>query len=193
MSLGRIPLNDMLAQCSKKLVHVSDEEREKRISEINECDHLFIKLRDYDNNMGNNDLSIVECVHCGVTNKYYDLERVLAKYKKSLDYYVLTNYHYTNVKYDDATIESLMMDRLIQSHTKLNMISDKTLHTYHPGVLYKVAKIINPQASNEELFEIMQQLAEIETFEEKTKLNNIYDATDLIERYKKNYSHVKIK
>ena len=185
MSLRELPFNDIMAQCTKKLIKVSKEDEEKRINEIKNCNHLFVKLRDYNTSTYDNlDLSVVECVHCGVTNKYHDLERVMQKYRKSLDYYVLTHWHYTDVEYNEVTIESMMMDKIKDENKELNMISNEVLRSPHPGVLYKVAKMINKDAENEELFEIMKKLNQLETFEEKNKLNSVEEATDLIERYK---------
>lgn len=186
MSLRELPFNDMMAQCSKRLIKVSKEEEEKRINEINGCEHLFVKLRDYDTSYYDNlDLSVVECVHCGVTNKYRDLERVMQKYRRSLDYYVLTKWHYTNVEYNETTIETMMMNKIKDENNKLNMMSNEVLRSFHPGVLYQIAKSINPEADNTELFEVMKKLNELETFEERNKLNNLEDATSLIERYQK--------
>ena len=186
MSLRELPFNDMMAQVSKKLIKVSEEEEQKRINEIKSCNHLFVKLRDFDTSTYDGlDLSVVECVHCGVTNKYKELERVMKKYQRSLDFYVLTKLHYTNVQYNEQTIESKMMDEIKAENNELNMMSDDVIRTFHPGVLYKIAKIINPEAENAELFEIMQELNKLETTEEKNKLNNTFDATDLIRRYQK--------
>ena len=185
MSLRELPFNDMMAQVSKKLIKVSEEEKQKRINEIRNCEHLFVKLRDFDTSTYEGiDLSVVECVHCGVTNKYKDLERTMRKYQRSLEYYVLTKMHYTDVSYNDTTIESRLMDEIKGEHKELNMMSNSVIRTFHPGVLYRIANLIKPEASNEELFEIMQELNNLETPEEKTKLNSLFDATDLIERYK---------
>lgn len=186
MSLRELPFNDMMAQCSKRLIKISKEEEEKRINEINNCDHLFVKLRDYDTSYYDNlDLSVVECVHCGVTNKYRDLERVMQKYRRSLDYYVLTKWHYTNVEYNETTIETMMMNKIKDENQELNMMSNEVLRSFHPEVLYQIAKSINPEADNTELFEVMKKLNELETFEERNKLSNLEDATSLIERYQK--------
>ena len=185
MSLRELPFNDMMAQVSKKLIKVSQEEEEKRINEIRNCNHLFVKLRDFDTSTYEGlDLSVVECVHCGVTNKYKDLEYVMGKYRRSLDLYVLNKLHYTNVEYNETTIESRLMDEIKDRGVKLNMMSDNVIRTFHPGVLYQIAKMIYPEASNERLFEIMQELNKLETPEEKNKLNTLNDATDLILRYK---------
>ena len=183
MGLKQLPYNDMMAQFSKKLIKVTKEEEEKRINEISNCNHLFVKLREFNAEQNDNNLLIVECVHCGVTNKYCDLERVMSRYRRSLDYYVATNYHCINVEYMDNTIETRMMEEIKNSNTELNLMSDKILRSFHPGVLYRLAKMISPNADNDELFSIMQELNNIETFEEKNKLNNPSDATDLINRY----------
>ena len=186
MSLSNLPYNDMMAQCSKRLIKISKEEEEKRIHEIENCNHLFVKIRDYDTSQYDNaDLSVVECVRCGVTNKYENLERVMEKYRRSLDYYVLTNFHYTNIEYNDVTIETVMMNKIKAQSSQLNMMSDGIIRSFHPGLLYKLATIIAPAASNDELFNIMLKLDELETFEERNKLDSVFDATDLVERYKK--------
>ncbi len=108
MSLKELPYNDLMAQCSRKLIKVSPEEDQKRIDEIENCDHLFVKLRDYDH--PNLDLNVIECVHCGVTNKYIELENTMLRYRKSLEYYVYTTFHFTNLEYKDTNIETVMMD-----------------------------------------------------------------------------------
>lgn len=184
MSLRELPFNDMMAQCTKKLIKGSKEDEEKRIREIEQCNHLFVKLREQVSSSDNDaDLSVIECVHCGVTNKYKDLERVMQKYRRSMDYYVLTNWHYTDVTYNDVTIETLMIDKIKDANTQLPMMSNEILRSFHPGVLYQIAKFINPNADNTELFEMMEHLNGLETFEERNKLNNISDAKDLIDRY----------
>ena len=185
MSLHELPYNDIMAQCSRKLIVKTKEEEQLRIDEIKNCNHLFVKLRDYNTSFyGNLDLSVIECVHCGVTNKYKDLERVLQKYRHSLDLYVLTKLHYTNVDYNETTIETVMMDKIKDENKELNMMSNEVIRSFHPGVLYQSAMIIKPDGSNFELFQIMKKLNELETFEEKNKLNSVDDASDLINRYK---------
>ena len=185
MSLRDLPFNDMMAQVSRKLIKTSPFEEEKRINEIRCCNHLFVKLREFDTPVYDNmDLTIVECVHCGVTNKYKDLEHVMSKFRKSFDLYVQQRLHYTDVDYNDVTIETRMIDEIMNTNPNLNMMSDEIIRTIHPGVLYQIAKEINPDADNEELFEIMKDLHRLETNEERNKLNSVSEATDLIKRYK---------
>ncbi len=64
------------------------------------------------------------------------------------------------------------------------MMSDGVIRSDHPGVLYRIAKIIKPEADNDELFEIMLSLHQLETTEEKKKLNSPEEADELIARYK---------
>ena len=192
MNLHELPINDMMAQCSRKLIVQTPEEEQARINEIENCNHLFVKLRDFDLSLYDNlDLSIIECVHCGVTNKYQNLERVLQKYRKSLDIYMLSKLHYTSVDYKETTIETEMMNKIKDNGKKINMMSNEIIRSLHPGVLYQIAIMIKPNGSNEELFEIMQRLNELETSEEKNKLNSIEDATDLINRYKEDIKILK--
>ena len=180
MSLKESTFNDLMAQCSIKLIKKNNYEELKRVNEINNCNHLFVKLRDY------GDSIVYECVHCGVTNKFRDLEVTIPKYRKSIEYFVLSKLHYTNFEFKDITTESLMMDKLDTNYINNNLMSNNVLRSFHPGLLYDIARIINDDASNEELFNIMLELNDLETLEEKKKLNTIFDAKELIERYFKN-------
>ena len=184
MSLHELPLNDMMAQVARKLIKKSPLEEEERINEIRSCNHLFVKLRDFDTSTYDGiDLSVVECVHCGVTNKYKELERVMRKYRRSLEIYVRSRLHTTNAEYNDQTIESMLMDEIKEHNGKLNLMSDEVIRTFHPGLLYRLANIINPTADDKELFGIMKELNNLETTEERNKLNNENDAIELIDRY----------
>jgi len=185
MALRDQTYNDLMAQCSKKLIKTTIDEEQNRINDINNCHHLFVKLRDCANN------DIVECVHCGVTNKYNELENTMSKCRKSLEFYVRTNFHLKDVEFKDITIESIMMSKILENDYKLNMLSDHVIRSNHPGLLYKIAIIINPEASNEELFEIMCDLHELETPEERIKLNSIDLSDELINRYKDNIKVLK--
>lgn len=184
MSLRELPINDMMAQVAKKLIKKSPVEEQARIDEIKNCNHLFVKLRDFDTSTYEGlDLSIVECVHCGVTNKFKELERVMRKYPKSLDLYMRNRLHYIDVDYNEETIESKLMDEIKNSNPILNLMSDEVIRTFHPGLLYRLANIINPTADDKELFDIMKELNNLETTEERNKLNNENDAIELIDRY----------
>ena len=177
-------MNDLMAQCSRKLIKRSLEEEKERIDEIRKCNHLFVKVRERVNSYDSNaDSRIIECVHCGLTNKFMDLEHTLTKYNKSLDYYVLTRYHNNDVTYNECTIETLLMNEMIKNNEPIRLMSEGIIRSLHPIVLYDIAKFLYPEESNEELFSVMKKLDEIETSEEKTRLCSIFDAKELIERY----------
>ena len=184
MNLKESIINDLMAQCSSKLIKRSDEDEQKRINEINNCNHLFVKLRDYDKTeFSNINLTVYECVHCGVTNKFMDLETTIPKYRKSAKYFILTKLHYTDFEFKNITNESIMMNGISIDYINNNLMSDKVLRSLHPGILYDIARLINEDATNEELFDIMEELHNLETIEERKKLNTIFDAKELIERY----------
>lgn len=178
--------NDMMTQCTRKLVKISDEETKKRIKEIENCDHLFVKLKENKEFIDNPDATIIECVNCGVTNKYFELERTMMRYRRSFEYYLVNTFHQLDIDYNDTTIESAMMIELRKKTNEFNLMSDEILRTFHPGLLYQIAKIINPSGTNEELFQIMKELNEIETTRERNKLIQVDDANELIERYYEN-------
>lgn len=194
MSTKESSLNDLMTQCSRKLIKLTPYEEEKRINEIKNCNHLFVKLRDYDQSSyyPNVDLAVVECVHCGVTNKFKDLEYTLSKYRKSLEYYVLTRFHYVDVEYNESTIESIMINELSNEYISNHLMSNHVLRSSHPSVLYDIAKFLNNDGSNEELFSIMIELNNLESQEEKNKINSIFDAKELIERYLDNIEEKKV-
>ena len=65
-----------------------------------------------------------------------------------------------------------------------NIISDSVLKTDQGALLYKLALIINSEGTNEELFDIMTKLNELETNLEKWKLSKVEQCNDLLNRYK---------
>lgn len=177
-------INDILAQCSEKLVKLSDEEQNKRINEIRNCNHLFVKLREKNVDATEN-IAIVECVHCGVTNKYQDVEKTVIRFRKSLEYYLLTKFKKNNIEYNSETIETMMMREILNVDDNINMLSKEGIRTLHPGLLYQLAKRIHEDASDEEIFLIMQKLNDLETASEKIKLLSVDDASNLLGRYNK--------
>ena len=182
--------NDMMAQCTRKLIKISDEETEKRVKEIENCDHLFVKLRENKEFIDNPDATLLDCVNCGVTNKFFELESRMMRYRRSFEYYLFNIVHKLDIDYNDTTIESTMMIKLRQKTHEFNLMSDEILRTFHPGLLYQIAKVINPSGTNEELFHIMKELNELETTKERNKLSQIDDANELIERYYENKGKV---
>lgn len=180
--LNNLPNNDRLAQYCRSLYLGNQKQYIKqRKEEIKKCNHLFLKLQDkeyigachssdcYDNP------AIVECVHCGLTNKFKYFE-------EDIDY---------NCK--NQTIESSMFDEVFKNNYRrcgksfndsiFDLISDNVIKTDQGVLLYKLALIINPQGTNEELFDIMKKLNELETNLEKWKLSKVEQCDNLLNRY----------
>ena len=93
-----------------------------------------------------------------------------------------------------TTIESIMFDEIFKNGYRrsgksfndsiFNVISDNVIKTNPAKLLYKLAIIIKPQGTNEELFDIMTKLNELETNLEKWKLSKVEQCDDLLDRYK---------
>ncbi len=184
--LIKLPNNDNFAQCCRSIYKSSfSQHANKRRDEIINCNHLFLKLKEkeYVGSFHSSDCedepSILECVHCGLTNKFEPVERVLSKYRR------LSN----------KSLETIMFHQLYHDAWKrggksfddyvFNLISDGVISTNQAGLLYKLALIINPKGSNEELFDIMNSLDELENDLEKWKLSKVEQCADLIDRYNK--------
>ena len=74
---------------------------------------------------------------------------------------------------DDAPIESQMYYELLEhSRKSLNFLSQEVIDTLHPDLLYNLALQISPKASRKTIFDIMKQLHELETSQEKMRFSN---------------------
>lgn len=196
--LKQLPINDEFAKCMKKLRIYPDEITTKREEEIKKCNHLFIKLRDAEETCGFNSTDYyisaheVECVHCGLTNRFGKLESMLSSQYIEC-YQTYRGFIPSSTRYNRQTLESkLFKDIFKHSYSRggkefnnrdINLISDECLLTYHPELLYRLALQINPLGDNKELFEIMKQLHQLETFSEKIRLQTEEHAISLLERY----------
>lgn len=198
IEIKQLPINDEFVQCMKKLRIYPNEITIKREEEIKKCNHLFIKLRpgeevwgfhSSDYYMGAHE---VECVHCGLTNRFEKLESMLSN--QYIEYFqTFRGIIPSTTRYNRKTLESKLFKEIFQhsyfrggkefNNRDINLISDETLLTYHPGLLYHLALQINPQGDNEELFNIMKKLHQLETFQEKIRLQTEEQAISLLERY----------
>lgn len=184
--LKKLPINDEFGQCMRKLRIVSTEFTQKRQEEIRNCNHLFIKLRQGEKVFGHHSTDYykganeVECVHCGLTNRFNKIEEAL-------------DIKYALTVYNKKTIESQMFEEVFNdsyfrdgksfNNSEVNLINEECLLTCHPGLLYRLALKINPLGNNEELFEIMKQLHLLETDQEKIRLQTEEQAISLLDRY----------
>ena len=196
--LRKLPLNDEFAQCMRKLRDYSNEITETRKEEIHRCNHLFILLRKGEEIYGCHstdyyrDADEVECVHCGLTNRFERIESILDndynEYFKTFSGMISSS-----TRYNRKTLESQLFREIFKNlyyrggksfnNSNLNLISKECLLTYHPGLLYRLALQINPSANDKEIFEIMKQLHILETNQEKIRLQTEEQATGLLDRY----------
>lgn len=196
--LRKLPLNDEFAQCMRKLRDYPKEIIETRKIEIQRCNHLFVLLRKGEETYGCHstdyykDTDEVECVHCGLTNRFERIESILDSY---YDEYFQTfrGMIPSSIKYNKRTLESQLFREIFKNlyyrggksfnNSNLNLISKECLLTYHPGLLYRLALQINPSANDKEIFEIMKQLHILETNQEKIRLQTEEQSTGLLDRY----------
>ncbi len=185
MRIEELPLNDEAGQYFYKMyINSFDEYAERRREEMENCDHLFVKLKEGESSVGFHssdyyyDPAHVECVHCGMTNRFMPFEEMDNRGR----------YH------PKKTIETQVFEKTFRGsylrggksfdESSFHLISPEILPSYHPGLLYQMALQINPEGTNEELFEIMKQLHTLETRQEILRLKTLDQTEDLIKRYK---------
>lgn len=164
--------------------------REERKKQIRECNHEFILLKKGGwNNCGGFDSSdyvyeynVIECVHCGVTNKYEELEQILREEQLSI---------FPKIKLSVETEEfNLIFKKSYSDKFDVNLISSQVIDSKHAKILYDVANKIYPYVSNERIVDIMYKLGLLETNSEKMNLNSVEEAKNLIIRYCTFMNHV---
>ena len=201
--IRKLPVNDEYSQCMRKLRKKTLNFIEQRKKEILNCNHLFLLLDNSEEICERNssdcyiEENIVECVHSGLTNIFKKLEFVLSN---DLPNEFEVNY-VLGIPYDKMTIETEMFNKIFsKSYTRgdksfnnndLNLISKEKLYICNPKLLYDLALIINPDANNEEIFEIMKKLNSLESYSEKIRLNTVEQSSNLLERYYKYKEKVK--
>jgi len=198
MGLKKLPLNDEFAQCMRKLRICSSEIIEKRKEEMRRCNHLFVLLRNGEEVYGCHSTDYykganeVECVYCGLTNRFSKIELILDndynEYFKSFRGMLPSQ-----TGYNRKTLESEMFEELFKNsyyrngksfnNLSLNLISKECLLTYHPRLLYRIALQVNPLGSNEEIFEIMKTLHNLETPQERIRLQAVEQVVTLLSKY----------
>ena len=199
IEIKQLPINDEFGQCMRKLRIVPTEFTQKRQEEIRNCNHLFVKLRQGEEIFGCHSTDYyrsadeVECVHCGLTNRFNRIEEVLesdyVEFSKSFRGMIpsLTGYN-------KKTLESHMFEEVFKysyfrggksfNNSDINLISSEILLTYHPGLLYRLALQISQEGNDMEIFEIMKQLHSLETNQEKIRLQTEEQAIELLNRYR---------
>ena len=139
--------------------NVSDE-----VKKMNECNHLFVKFKDgVLVNLGHTsdcyyDAPIVQCVHCGLTNKYVAEEELDKMYNLYTDPIKKIYNQVFFEQYGSAYRKGKYFDESV-----LNVISEDVLKVgnYYfcdPVSLYDSAKKVNQSSDNSELFKTMVEL-----------------------------------
>lgn len=198
IEIKQLPINDEFGQCMRKLRICPTEITAKRQEEIRNCNHLFVKLRQGEEIFGCHSTDYykganeVECVRCGLTNRFNKIEEVLesdyVEFSKSFKGMIpsLTGYNRKTLEselFEEIFKESYFRGGKSFDNSTVNLISKECLLTYHPGLLYRLALQINPLGNNEEIFEIMKALHLLETTQKKIRLQTEEQATSLLDRY----------
>ena len=194
--------NDLLTQYIKACnLELMDDEKELREQEVMQCRHDFVMLKPA-RYMGACSLPnceieepVVECIHCGLTNKYtYFMEVMRLIGNVKYNDYDNKNYLYLNSRKVDALpFESLLFNKLMtSSYVKLYGLSNEinphqyeqyAINSAHISVLYQTAKeLVN--GSDREVFEAMALLHELETLQEMMQIETKDDTRELVNRYK---------
>ena len=164
---------------------------EKSKTKMSCCDHVFIKLKDgiYSGACNSSDCeyfpAVVECLKCGLTNKYIYMNPLLR------DIYI---YDYHRKLAVDANNEIFWKQYGSASRRSgkdfddsvFNLISDEEFNVYRPSadILYAIAKKIKPKGNKAELFAIMKELNGMIQAKERETIRRVSQAKDLIKRYK---------
>ena len=146
-----------------------------RERDISCCEHKFIRLKSggwsscggFHSSDYEYEDDVVECICCGLTNKYKTLEMELQN-KNSFGW---------------KTIETELFDLYIKEH-KISFISDIVIDSTHLPLLYRVAKKMFYDGDDLTLVSVMFKLNSLETWDERRRLNSVDDAYCLMERFK---------
>ena len=148
--------------------------------QMEECEHLFLKIKEgrsyngYHSSDYEYEPCVVVCLKCGLTNRFIGWRSPVYNgffevndkvFKKQFDHAWKRN----GKGFDDSVF---------------NLISDEVWNVNHPTLLYNIAKNLKSEADNQELFDTMNELYEIQTPLERAELKSIEQAHELISRYK---------
>ncbi len=156
-----------MSELEKELIKVKKELEEELIKvkkDMEECDHLFIKQREgyWSCGFHSSDYeytpTVVTCLKCGLNNQSHNRE-----YDKI---WLLINhgyYYYKNRINNEVFREQFPCS--IKGESSYNFISDEEFGAFNPVTLYQIAIYIKPNGTNEEIFNTMKELNEIQNRE----------------------------
>jgi hypothetical protein len=192
-------INQYLLVCS---IQLSEKQKQERTKEVMNCHHEFVMLkpRVYNGAFNSSDCEIVdpvvECVHCGVSNKFsYLYEKLLFNGYIRHDsdnkaYLVGSKFDLTDdVLVEHYPLESELFGKyVISPYVKLLGIKepqyenpDMVIDSCHIKVLYQLAK--EDSLTDEEIFNNMKELYNLENYYERLMTKSIDDTKALKERY----------
>lgn len=128
------------------------------------CNHLFVVQKEgswvpgFHSSDYEYDHSIITCVHCGLTNRYCGLHNLRTYFTIDNDAF----YDYLNMSYP----ENVRYARGDESFIPL--LSKEVYFFDNPRSLYSKAKKINPEATNEEIYQLMKEI-ELKEHEENRR------------------------
>lgn len=169
-------------------------------SEMNECDHLFVKLKEgisycgfHSSDCGNDPITVI-CLKCGLTNRFILMDDIDRECDMILRY---KNPYYKAYQEVNDRVFRKQFNHAYRRGGKsfddsvFNLISKSVFKSNHPILLYNIAKSMNPSMHDTELFEIMKKLHEIETPKERLGLRSENEIKEVIERYNLNNERTK--
>lgn len=166
--------------------------------QMKNCNHLFVKLKkgQYYGGFHSSDCeydpAVVICLKCSLTNKYIEMDDISRQMERHIR--IINPYYDYMVKINDRIFREQFSNAWSRGgksfdESVFNLISNEVFKSNHSTLLYKIAKTITPDANDQEIFEIMKKLNEIETPEERDNLKNMEQAIDLIDRF----NNIKVK
>ena len=143
------------------------------------CNHLFIKKQ---NGYWASDSwykpCIVKCLRCGLTNAYIDAHNNNEILK------IFNPKKYSLIKLNNEIFQKQFSggwreDREILDEMIFNLISNEVFDAENDNFLYQIAERISENKTNDEIFEIMKELSEIDENEKKIETLNFDELTEL--------------
>jgi len=159
MQVVDLVYNDILSQFYKSY-HLSKEKQAERIQQVKCCNHMFVCT---DNNQ---ELQVVECIHCGLSNRTLYVYLKLKNILKST---------YLELPFE----AKLFLDNI----NNINLMAHEFIETNHARILYEAAREIDYQADLSTIFKIMKDLNSLETELERVKIEKFEDTYELTKRY----------
>lgn len=184
-------INDLFGQYVHAcILYRTKEEQEQRKKEVSECNHEFALLKEteYYGALHSSDCStepaVVQCVHCGFTNKFIQLENQLIASGVLQRLLTEDGWSFCWKYFPYGNAEPFESKLFMEMKPEINLISTKEpIPSLHISLLYQVAVELCGEVSLEEIWNVMKNLHDLETVHEKLYTFSKDDLQDLIKRY----------